>query len=169
LINKYIAASILLVAGFTGLSHAQEEQPACLNGFDLTAIVVLENDIRQSVESYACRMAFPDDSSTYDLYNQLRDKWSRQRTSQRELRNQVYQRIYGDVWQEKVDSWRQSMAITYSDTFKPTDIACQDLRMELLTHAHDWKTLYKASAREAASAKYDALRCKAESVISISQ
>ena len=129
----------------------------------------MEIDIRQSVESYACRMAFPGDSSTYDLYNQLRDKWSKQRAKQRTLRDEVYQRIYGDAWQIKIDEWRQSMAITKSKAFKPSDISCQDLRNELGAHAHDWQALYQESAREAASEKYDPLRCEAPSVIRIRQ
>lgn len=138
----------------------------CLNGYELTAIVVLETDIKQSVEAFACRMAFPKDSSTYDLYNQLRGKWGKQRKNQKEMRDKVYQRIYGDAWQKKVEDWTQTMALTYSKEFSPTDITCQDLRNELGAHAFDWRNLYKSAAREAASEKYDPLRCEVPGLIS---
>jgi len=158
--------SLLAIAGvlMSGTALAEE---TCLNGFELTAIVVLETDIKHSVESYACRMAFPDDSSTYNLYNQLRGKWKLQRMKQKEMRDKVYQRIYGDAWQARVDDWTQMMAVSSGQSFKPTDIACHDLRKEMGRYAHDWPALYTASAREAASEKYDPLRCKASSVINI--
>ena len=139
----------------------------CLNGYELTAIVVLETDIKHSVESYACRMAFPDDSSTYDLYNQLRDKWKSHRMKQKKMRDKVYQRIYGDAWQAKVDAWTQMIAVSSGQSFKPTDIACHDLRKEMSRYAQDWPAFYTASAREAASEKYDPLRCKTSSPITI--
>lgn len=164
-----ITSIILFASALASHGHAAEQQQTCLNGFDLTAIVVLETDIRQSVEAYACRMAFPQDSSTYKLYSQLRGKWTSQRASQKKLRDEVYARIYGDAWQDKVDDWRQTMALNYSKAFKPTDIACQGLRMEMVAQAHDWKTLYDASAREAASARYDPLRCEPQSVIKVRQ
>ena len=164
-----LMTGLLFGIGYMPVLFAQDQKGSCLNGYELTAIVVMETDIRQSVESYACRMALPGDTSTYDLYNQLRDKWSKQRTKQRKLRDEVYQRIYGDAWQTKVDEWRQSMAVTKSKAFRPSEISCQDLRNELGSHAHDWQTLYQASAREAASAKYDPLRCETTSVIRIRQ
>ena len=141
----------------------------CLDGYELTAIVVLETDIKQSVESYACRMAFPHDASTYDLYGQLRGKWKPERMKQKLMRDNVYQRIYGDVWQIKVDEWTQTTAVTQGQLFTPTQISCQDLRKEMGAHANDWPILYRASAREAASATYDSLRCKASSIITIRQ
>ena len=137
----------------------------CLDGFELTAIVVLETDIRQSVEAFACRMAFPQDSSTYDLYSQLREKWKKQRSKQKSLRDEVYQRIYGDAWQQKVDSWTQKMALDYGKGFKPGDIACHDLRNEMGVHASDWELLYTSAAREAASVRYDPLRCESPTAI----
>lgn len=165
-----LRASIIVFAfTFASCSHAAEQQQSCLDGFDLTAIVVLETDIRQSVQAYACRMTFPQDSSTYKLYNQLRDKWTSQRLKQKKRRDDVYQRIYADAWQDKVDGWRQTMAVNYSKDFEPTDIACQDLRMEMVAQAHDWKTLYNAAAREAASARYDSLRCGMQDTINIGQ
>lgn len=169
IINVLMAGLLLFTAGYIPVLSAAEQKDTCLNGYELTAIVVLETDIRQSVESYACRMALPDDSSTYNLYNQLRDKWSKQRAAQRKLRDEVYQRIYGDAWQTKVDEWMQSMAVTMGKEFKPTDISCQDLRIQLGAHAHDWQALYDTSAREAAAAKYDPLRCETTSVIRIRQ
>ena len=145
----------------------QAEGRDCLDGYELTAIVVLENDIKQSVEAYACRMAFPEDSSTYTVYSQLRGKWHKQRTAQRDKRDKVYQRIYGDIWQNKIDEWTQSMAVSSGQEFDPTDIACHDLRNELFAHIYDWDNVYKSAAREAASEKYDALRCEAASVIQL--
>lgn len=162
-----MASTLLFGVSYASLLSAQDRKGFCLNGYELTAIVVMETDVRQSVESYACRMAFPDDSSTYNLYNQLRDKWSKQRASQRKLRDEVYQRIYGDAWQAKVDEWMQSMAVSHSKAFKATDISCQDLRSELGAHAFDWQSLYQASAREAASEKYDPLRCQATGAIGV--
>lgn len=168
-VNKKAWQLWLLVVTGILMPGAVSAEETCLNGYELTAIVVLETDIRQSVESYACRMVFPQDTSTYDLYGQLRGKWKRERMKQRQMRDNVYQRIYGDVWQTKVDEWTQSMAVTQGQSFKPTDIACQNLRKEMGAYAHDWPTLYRASAREAASAKYDSLRCEAASVITIHQ
>lgn len=159
----------LLIMSGVLLPNVVLAEETCLNGYELTAIVVLETDIKQSVESYACRMAFPQDTSTYDLYNQLRAKWKRERMKQKQMRDNVYRRIYGDAWQTKVDEWTQTMAVSQGQSFKPTDIACQDLRKEMGAHTHDWPALYRASAREAASAKYDPLRCKAASVITIKQ
>jgi len=166
-VDKKFWQLCLLVMPYAFVSGAASAEETCLNGYDLTAIVVLETDIRQSVESYACRMAFPGDSSTYDLYGQLRDKWKSERMKQKQMRDDVYQRIYGDAWQTKVDEWTQSMAVTQGKLFKPTEIACQDLRKEMGEQVRDWLALYTASAREAAQAKYDPLRCKATSSILI--
>lgn len=146
---------------------AATDQSKCLDGFELTAIVVLENDIRQSVEAFACRVAFPQDSSTYSLFNQLREKWKKQRNEQKLKRDKVYQRIYGDAWQQKVDSWTQAMALAYSKDFTPSDIACHDLRNELGAHASDWNIIYNSAARAAANEQYDPLRCDNPTVIKI--
>ncbi len=83
------------------------------------------------------------------------------------MRDKVYQRIYGDAWQQKVDNWTQTMAVTYGNSFKPDDIACHDLRNEMGAHAADWERLYSSAAREAASAKYDPLRCQSPTVIQL--
>gem|GEM_PF-6239616 len=155
--NKTWQLALLALAGML-MPRMVIAEETCLNGYELTAIVVLETDIKHSVESYACRMAFPDDSSTYGLYNQLRDKWKTHRMKQREMRDNVYQRIYGDTWQAKVDAWTQMIAVSSGQSFKPTDIACHDLRKEMGRYAQDWPALYTASAREAASEKYDPLR-----------
>ena len=93
---------MFLIVPFNVLAASND---SCLDGYELTAIVVLENDIRQSVEAFACRMTFPQDSSTYSLFNQLRDKWKAQINSQKLKRDEVYQRIYRDAWQQKVDDW----------------------------------------------------------------
>ena len=151
---------VLLTLTVLSMSFTPAHANTCLNGYELTAIVVLENNIRHSVESYACRMAFPEDSSTYALYGQLRDKWAQQMEEQRNMRDKVYQRIYGDEWQARVDNWQLSIPVTMSKQFKATDISCHDLRMEMMAHAHDWQTLYDAAAREAASERYDPLRCQ---------
>jgi hypothetical protein len=155
----------LLMLMIIASNHALAEDRKCLDGFELTAIVVLETDIRQSVEAFACRMAFPKDSSTYDLYTQLREKWKQPRDEQRAMRDRVYQRIYGDAWQQKVDDWTQAMAVDYGKSFRPGDITCHDLRNEMGVHASDWETLYNSAAREAASARYDSLRCESPTVI----
>ncbi len=151
--------AIVLFSGLL-LSFPPARANTCLDGYELTAIVVLENNIRFSVESYACRMAFPGDSSTYALYSQLRDKWAQQLQEQRNMRDKVYQRIYGDEWQARVDNWQRSIPVSMSKQFKATDISCQDLRMEMVAQAHDWQKLYDAAAREAASVRYDPLRCQ---------
>ena len=165
--NTIFIGLLLLGISSIGVAIAQDEGGTCLNGFELTAIVVLETDIRQSVSAFACRMTFPEDPSTYDLYNQLRDKWKDKRSSEHAMRDSVYQRIYGDAWQGKVEDWTQTMAIAQSELFKPDDITCQDLRNEMGAQAHDWLLLYESAAREAAQAKYDPLRCATSSQIII--
>ena len=112
-------------------------------------------------------MAYPEDSSTYSLYNQLRAKWNKQRSAQRDKRDMVYQRIYGDSWEDKVIEWKQSMAVSFNQGFAATDINCHDLRNELLAHVSDWDNIYQSAAREAASPRYDPLRCEAASVIQV--
>jgi len=168
--NKALAGPLslfMLCLSALSLPISSLADDICLDGFDLTAIVVIETDIKQSVEAYNCRMVFPEDASTYDLYNQLRGKWKPQRQKQKQRRDKVYQRIYGDAWQAKVEEWTQVTAVTEGKLFKATDISCQDLRKEMGAYSYDWQALYQDSAREAASARYDGLRCKSTSVITI--
>lgn len=141
------------------LSSSASYAATCLNGFELTAIVVFENAIKQSVESYACRMAFPEHESTYHLYGELRQTWMSQKLKQDEIRDAVYQRIYGDNWQDKIDEWEQLTAVRESKLFKPEINGCYDLRMEILEHTYSWKSLFTDAARKAAGEVYDSLRC----------
>ena len=159
----------MLVAGLMISSATKAGDKDCLNGFELTAIVVLETDIRQSVGAYACRMVFPADTSTYGLYNQIRDKWKQQRQVQKNMRDNIYQRIYGDKSEAKVSAWMLTTARAQGKQFKATDASCQSLRNEMGSHSQNWQTLFNASAREAAEEKYDPLRCKTKSVITIKQ
>ncbi len=131
----------------------------CLNGFELAAIVVLENDIRQSVASYACRMVYPEHESTYDLYGQLRQRWARQHAKQRAIQDKVYWRIYDNEWRAKIAEWKRVTATREGRLFKPEMNACYDLRMEILEHSGSWKALFTDAARKAAGEAYDPLRC----------
>ncbi len=141
------------------LSMTSAHAATCLDGFELTAIVVMENDIKQSVEAYSCRIESVDHIQTYEFYNKLRSSWKQERAAERAKRDEVYQRIYGDNWQDKIVEWEMITAKREGKLFKPGELACYDLRMEILEHTGNWKNLYDDAAEKAAGAVYDPLRC----------
>ena len=152
-LRKILPGLVLLLHGQMGAAET------CLSGFELTAMVVFENDIKQSVESYACRMAHPEHELTYDLYKQLRQHWTQQRADQRIIRDRVYWRIYGNNWRDKIAEWERATAIREAGLFKPEMQACRDLRMKMLQYIDSWKSLFADAARKAAGKAYDPLRC----------
>jgi len=152
-IRKILPSLVMVLYSQVGFAET------CLDGFELTAIVVLENDIRQSVASYACHMVHPRHELTYELYDQLRQRWGRQRFKQRIIRDRVYRRIYSNEWRAKIDEWRRVIATNEGRLFKPEINACQDLRLEILKHIGSWKALFMDAARKAAGEAYDPLRC----------
>lgn len=154
-VRRILPMLVLLLYGQAGVAQT------CLNGFELTAIVVLENDIRQSVASYACRMAHAEHGLTYDLYDRLRQRWARQRSEQRLIRERVYWRIYGNEWRDKVDEWQRATATREGRLFRPEMKACHDLRAEILKHTDSWEALFTDAAYKAAGEAYDPLRCTA--------
>lgn len=141
--------------------------PPCLDGFDLTAIVVMETDIRQSVAALHCQMAFAERLDSYWQYRQLRDKWQQQRKQQKQKRDDVYRRIYGDSWQEKLQDWTISISKDAGSTFVADWVSCQELKRDLIAHTESWDFVYNTAAAEAAQEKYDPLRCEPVGTIRI--
>lgn len=146
--------------GATLLISQPVKAQTCLNGYELTAIVVLENDIRQAVSAYACQKIASLQSPTYDTYQKLREQWKDKRAKQTRLRDKTYQRIYGKDWQTKVDDWTARTAASQSSLFKVSAENCSRLQTALDEHLKSWEQIYNAAARQAASKPYDPLRCE---------
>lgn len=148
----------LMTLLFSGITPVQAT--TCLDGFELTSIVVLENDIKQSVEAYACRIESADYVATYELYRELRQSWQAQRAMERARRDEVYKRIYGEAWQDRIVEWELLTAKREGKLFKPGEQACQALHTQIRRHLDDWQQLYDDAAKKAAGAVYDPLRCE---------
>jgi hypothetical protein len=151
-------------ACLTGLLTATYSLPAtsdtCMNGYELTAIVVLETNIRHAVSAYACKISSADNQEIYDAYQAVKNKWQKQRTDQYIKRNKVYQRIYGDIWEEKVSEWTNAIAQNESEAFEPSAINCRILKDELERRLSDWDHIYNTAARQAAGPQFDPIRCE---------
>ena len=148
------------VVGLVWSSIVQADARTCLNNAELAALVVLEIDIQQSVMAHACRTADPKQESIYQQYEKLRQSWQGWRAVQRARRDQVYQRIYGQQWQDKVASWEWATALHQADHFDPSPSNCQQLRTQMQAHQKSWKTIYQDAAHQVMQADYGALRCK---------
>ncbi|TNF91637.1 MAG: hypothetical protein EP297_15435 [Gammaproteobacteria bacterium] len=157
---KHIKTCAFLFSMATITYAAPANSDTCMNGYELTAIVVLETNIRHAVSSYACNITLPNNKDVYDTYQAIKEKWEKQRTEQYILRNKVYQRIYGGVWQAKVDEWTNAIALNESKSFEPSSINCRILKDELEKRLADWNQIYNTAARQAAGPQFDPIRCE---------